>query len=177
MSSKGLGSRCSVLLSRSCFSISSSLAMHRNSLLTSASVCNLGENELWSQKVLVGGKWQVNGLSQGVMPALIPTGKQKRLALALPKLPFSSVHLPSGSELIHLSQRAQVRAVKGCYQQQQSGKYFCEYKPVAHRVIPSARDLDGAGTTRVCWSPFPSLCPGSAWRGPKTGLIWGLPSP
>ena len=54
VSSKGLGSRCSIFLSRSCLSISNSPGTHRNSLLTSTSVCNLGENEHWSQKVLAG---------------------------------------------------------------------------------------------------------------------------
>lgn len=112
----------------SLLSISNSPDVHRNSLLTSTSVYSLGENEHWSQKVLAGGKWQVNGLSQGAMPATIPTGKAEGLGTTWPWLSpnsfFSSLHLPSlflglwEPEPIHFSQRAQVRAVKGCYQQQ-----------------------------------------------------------
>lgn len=110
-------------------------------------------------------------------------------ALALPKLIFSFLHLPSLSsglreaELLHLSGRAWQRAVKGCYQPQGSGFTPASTTLQAPRVFPRTGAWDGAGTACVCWNSLPFLCPASlgrkanlgTWGGPKMGMIQGLP--
>lgn len=111
------------------------------------------------------------------------------MALALPKLIFSCLHLPSLSlglweaELLHLSRRAWLRAMKGCYQPQGSGITPASTVLQAHGVFPRTGGWDGAGTARVCWNSLSFLCPArlgskanlGTWGGPKIGMIQDLP--
>lgn len=113
----------------------------------------------------------------------------RSMALPLPKRIFSCLHLPflslglRGAELLHLSQRGWLRAVKDCYQPQGSGLTPASTVLRAHRVFPGTGGWDGAGTAAlVCWNSLPFLCPArlaskanlGTWGRPKTGMIQAL---
>lgn len=87
------------------------------------------------------------------------------MALALPKIIFSCLHLPflylglREAELLHLSQGAWLRAVKGCYRAQGSVITPASTVLLAHGVFPRSGSWDGAGTALVCWNSLSFLCP------------------
>lgn len=160
-------------------SMGNSPDMHRNSLLTSTSVCNLGENEHWSWKILAGGERQENGLSQGATPASIPIGKAEGLGTASPWLSPNSFFpslclLPFSlglweAEPIHLSQRAWVRAVKFWPLSARAiGYHSCEFN---HAGSLGCFPAPGPGTAQPACAGAP--CHPSARAGWAAGPAWG----